>query len=74
MYLPKYKNPLQIKQIERGEKQITIYLSGQNGGEYKHILRPNHTGALKRRKSGTERNQFGSRWTNGTSMWPEALE
>lgn len=72
--LPQYKNPLQIQEIQGSDSNIIIYLAGKNGGEYKLLLTAEHTGSLKRRKSGSERNQFGSRWTNGTSTWPEGLQ
>jgi len=72
--LPKFKSFLDIKNIKEKDDCIIIYLDGTNGGKYKLLLCDSHIGTLKRKKSGSERNQFGSRWTNGTNMWPEVLQ
>lgn len=70
--LSAFKNPLTIRELDTDSPndRFTLYLDGTHGAEYKLVINTDHTGKLYRRKSGSERNQFGSHWTNPKDTWP----
>lgn len=70
--VPQRKNPLTIKEIERNCPNLILHLDGQQDGEYRLRIREDGTATLRRRKGASERNQFGTRWTDVKGdAWPE---
>ena len=56
----KLKQPLEVAAVDGR----TLELNGNGGATYRLSIRRDTTGQLKRKKEPSERNQFGSRWTN----------
>lgn len=72
--LPNRKTPITITTVTKNADSLTINAEGSQGASYKLILTDDHNGTLKRKKSPSEQNQFGSKWTNGKNAWPESVE
>jgi len=61
--LPSFKNPLTIREVQERNVGARIFLVGMQNAEYRlDISAADGTVTLYRRKSPSERNQFGSRW------------
>lgn len=54
------KQPITVHNIDGR----TLTLEGKQGGEYKLTITKDGNGKLRRKKGPSERNQFGSKWTN----------
>lgn len=70
-----FKNPLKIRDVTDEDSLIRVHLDGRNGGEYRLKISSDYTSKLQRRKGPSERNQFGSRWTDLTGdTWPTKID
>lgn len=73
--LPEFKTPLTIQSIDLAGGPVIVHLNGSQGGVYKLRLYDDATATLKRKKSPSERNQFGSKWTTvSEETWPTNCE
>lgn len=60
----KFSNPLTISSVN----QEKIRLKGSRGGEYKLCITEGGKGLFRRKKSPSERNQFGGSWKNSETV------